>query len=753
MTEKGVGMKNHTPVAGKRKRRRAGITNLTACVIFVISAFIPGMFTPGTFTPSAYAPPPPAVTVTVNDDGTFTPNEIKIKQGDKVKWVNLTRTDSIVQIGPPNVLPPPQLFPLSDPCGIKDNKRDHAFAASDPNEFTGPSRKGVSGIFVLGPTKPGSVQKTAKETCACASEQQEAVYDACSGASKTPKPCVPPEVASLDGNTYKLCEGEAAPLQILDSTWANPDVTGVTIRINWRDIQIVKPAPVLKPPVLAQPAVIAKPPAVVKPGVLPGPPVVAVRPVIVKPYIDYYWDNLDREMNRAVESGKLFTLDVRAGQDGTPDWIFTDYAGAVGPGPVTKLKFKDWGSEGAPPNKNSCGYDVCLGSPTDPAYRELYVAMLKKLAAHVAEDSRWFQSLASVKISGANLFSSEARLPKRCYDGDGDEFLDTIGTDPCVCNPKIWADAGYTPEGLYEYYRVVENTIYDSFYQRKSMGYQLIQSGFPRVVSRTNFLGDSLKDQLKKLLLKPRGVTSDDLDDTEQTEKILEEGRTGRFVDPFGLGKDDVAGKLFVPQHSGLGRLPNDDIVPDVATGKCSQAVPVDTGTKRAAFSIGIGTSADQKTAGCPNPWAVEEGTLHSQITGFQTNNTEGVGSEVDLASALWNLTLNSNGVFLEIYEERLWEIQHSLGTGQSAKALDEKRTNLGSPYSRNLFDWSEELHEKRRKLIVPANPHLQDPFPDSYTHTFSKVIAAPETYYFINPSKCSKSLDMRRVGKITVTP
>ncbi len=53
-----------------------------------------------------------------------------------------------------------------------------------------------------------------------------------------------------------------------------------------------------------------------------------------------------------------------------------------------------------------------LGSPADPEYRDLYVAMINELATHVKSDARWFQSLAHVKVSGANLFSSEARLPE-----------------------------------------------------------------------------------------------------------------------------------------------------------------------------------------------------------------------------------------------------------------------------------------------------------------------------------------------------
>lgn len=660
------------------QRTIAGIVFLMAWGIFAVSASRS-----------------PVVTVTVHPDGTFTPSVVNIREGEMIEWINLSPTDSIVQIGNQ------RLFPTSDPCGIADNNLDHAFVAKDPNEFTGPVRKAVSGIFVLGSNEQGFVQKLSTDSCACETANT---------------PCTPLEVKSLDGNFYKLCPGEGAISQMLDTTWSNPDITGVILRLNWSDIQIDNQ------------------------GV-----------------IEYRWDDLDREMNRAVENGKLFTLDVRAGKDGTPAWIFNNYTGPAAPGPVTPHTFKDWGSEELPP-PNSCGYNLTIGSPTDTIYRELYLVMIKSLAAHVASDSRWFQSLAHVKISGANFLSSEARLPKRCYDGDGDGILDTViksndQPDYCVCNTKRWADAGYTPDKLYEYYRVLGNTIHNAFFQRKSMGYQLIQAGFPMVESPTNFQGDSLLDQFGNLILNPQGVTGDDPKGNFQTDTILEEGRNGRFIDPLGALVNLVSGKLFVPQHSGLGRLPRDDN----PLGGCSQAVAVDPITQKAIFPISTGTRGDG-APGCPNKRAVEEATLYSQVMGFQTNNPKpgGVTNPADVESALWNLTINSNGVFIELYEQLVWEIYHSRGTGAAAAILDANRRSLvgnPAPYSKNLFTWVEELHERRRELVDPSNPHLQDPFPSIYQHKFTKVITRPETYYYVNPSKCSKTSYRNRVGQITVTP
>jgi hypothetical protein len=632
-------------------------------------------------TEDALAVEQPTVTITVNPNGTFTPNVVNIAAGQTIQWVNLSITDSIVQIGDPAG------FSTSDVCGITDNDLDHAFVGSDPNEFTGPTRKGVSGIFVLSEDEEGYLEKRVGEPCGHGE--------------------IPLTVDSWDGNTYKLCPQDGASNQMLDTTWENPDITGVILRLNWNRLQTDSDGD--------------------------GVP-------------EYDWSDLDREMNKAVENGKLFTLDVSAGKGGTPPWIFTTYTGTIS-GTVTPHFFKDWASEDEPPN--GCGFTMTLGSPTDTAYRDLYIAMIEALADHVASDARWFQALAHVKLSGANLITSEARLPKRCYnEGEPhDNVLDSIlksngELDDCICNSQVWAAAGYTPGGLYEYYRVVGNAIYNAFYQRKSLGFQLIQDGFPQVESATNFAGDSLLDQNGNNLLSPPGVSTDDPRGLEQTEMILRDGRYGRFTDPANARNDPYAGKLFVPQHSGLGLLPQARNLQ-----RCSQGVEVDAQTQKARFPIPVGTQADGGP-GCPNPWAVEEGTLYSQVMGFQTQNTSVITTPALLDSALWNLTINSNGVFLEIYEPIAWQIYHTLGTGASAPPLD-----ASARYPKNLSIWTQELHERRKALVEPANPHLSDPFPVVYQHTFAKAITETESYYYINPARCSMTAEPARVGQITVSP
>jgi len=63
-----------------------------------------------------------------------------------------------------------------------------------------------------------------------------------------------------------------------------------------------------------------------------------------------------------------------------------------------------------------CGETFRIGAPGDAGYVALYARFLDELARHVAADARWFQAVAHVKVSGANLRTSEAELPHHCDD-------------------------------------------------------------------------------------------------------------------------------------------------------------------------------------------------------------------------------------------------------------------------------------------------------------------------------------------------
>jgi cysteine-rich repeat protein len=527
-------------------------------------------------------------TINVRGDGTFQPKAITIQSGDTVVWVGLRPTDAVARLStaalaPGGVIDPlavdgdevcavaaevtPGLIAPDDPAFVATARLyQQAYHGDDDNELTGPGRRGVSGIWVLGP-EGGEVSKieipsdeaevvqpgiTADQGCAALNDHEDPANDVLvdddprteevdpfvvkyvyadaqivsgnDGQVAVENPVVGPDLV-----TYRLCNAftlrcdaagdncvgadpdPAIPETIppgtylnglLTSTYENPDVTGVVLRFNWKDLQYDGGG-----------------------------------------FITERWQHLDRELERAIAHGKLVTFDVRAGMFGTPSWIFADYLRAdlvdpdpdraapwcdeddecaftsdvpPGAGQVQDLEFVDHYDE-VPPG-DGCGSLIRIGAPGDENYRALYRDFIAKLADHVARDTRWWQAVAHVKASGANLRTSEAELPHHCNDdyvntGEHttrpkenadlayrDRVLDVFKTlrgtnhetGACVCNTKVWFDAGYVPQDLYDYYAGVEQEILTSFFGEKSIGYQIIQDGFPRVDAGASFLGDHL---------------------------------------------------------------------------------------------------------------------------------------------------------------------------------------------------------------------------------------------------------------------
>ncbi|HXF04720.1 MAG TPA: hypothetical protein VNM72_04810 [Blastocatellia bacterium] len=141
-------------------------------------------------------------TVTVNADGSFSPQVISIHDGDTVEWILNDRTDTIIPVN--------LIEPLSAICSAYK-----PYDPADPNEFTGPMPRAPSGIFTLGPDGPGFVIETKDDPNASCD------YD------RSP--------ASV-GNQY-LCEtGE--PYATMDWTWQNPNITGVFIRLRWNEVHL-----------------------------------------------------------------------------------------------------------------------------------------------------------------------------------------------------------------------------------------------------------------------------------------------------------------------------------------------------------------------------------------------------------------------------------------------------------------------------------------------------------------------------------
>jgi hypothetical protein len=184
---------------------------------------------------------------------------------------------------------------------------------------------------------------------------------------------------------------------------------------------------------------------------------------------------------------------------------------------------------------------------------------------------------------------------------------------------------------------------------------------------------------------------------TEQTEKILARGRLEH-------------GLRFVVQHNGLGPRPQDRLPPKAPCpneGKHPAVPPFEFAG-----------------SGCPNRYVLLEGVA-GQVTAFQTNNAKGVANPVELESTLRNAWDNSDAIFLEIYEERLWEAE------TAGPVLDPNATG------RTIGEWAEAFHKRRRDF---GGAKIPDPFPMTHRHVFKRTISSEtdnQLLYYVNSAKC----------------
>ena len=677
--------------------------------------------------------------VTVNADGTFTPQTLRIDEGDTVEWVgngfDFTHTDAIARIGLPGA------FHTRDQvCGA---------TAGGPNaevwpglDFYGPKRKGLSGIYALGPQGYGSIETSTGDLLAdcesalnplgLAGVRYFTVQAETVGASR--HLLCKKVVADGLGGWKPAAEGaQGGPSQLLQSTWDNPDIDGAVLRLLWKDFQYDTGTAIVTD-----------------------------------------WTAIDREFREAIKRGKMISINIHAGED-TPAFIFNDYdrdpvtAGLQQPpeSTVAPVLVKDYGSDDAVPR--SCGSLMKLGSPADPAYVAKIQGLYDTLAAHFKADARFFQVLGYVKVTGLNLTTGEARLPKRCLDPDASGV-----PNACSCNTQVWAQAahGYTPGALYTFYNNVESRIFTAFGGEKSLHYMLIQDGFPRVLDPFNYFRDAGHDGDDGIPgtaddLGPDGVdgTADDgyvgagfPGPFEQTEEVLRLGRKGRFAlpgDPAALPDDLATGKLFVAQHSGLQMHPRDTGGTDCPQ-TASHSVLVDGNGKsyHALFTGPIPPLGDVGT-GCPNQWAAREG-YRGQLIGYQTTNEIREPAATD--SALWNMTAGSNAAYYEIYEEAAWIAATRLGTGPTAAVLDTTGyfPAQGAAWQKNLNQWGQQLHARRAAVAAAWGalfPNLADPFPASHRFTFNYPIVpgGVNNFWYVNPGRCATSPSATPYGYIQV--
>lgn len=676
----------------------------------------------------------PTHIITVKDGETFDPQTLEINEGDQVIWVGdgflFANTDSIARIGLPGVGEPKEQVCGAVPGGSK------VLVSQIPAEnFYGPKRKGISGIHVLAPQGYGLIETSTldlnKTTC-------NDVLD----------PADDPNVDYITGRTHDdaatglrhfLCsktafnanDTQGGISQVLQSVWDNPDIDGVVLRVRWTDFQYHD-----------------------------GTSVVTV------------WTDIDREFREAIKRGKTISINFHAGED-TPDFIFNDYLTAAGVTPAESNVvpvgipgvhpvLRDFHSD--PITPASCGQEFKLGSPTDPNYVAKIKGLYDLLAAHVKDDARFFQALGYVKVSGLNLYTGEARLPKRCLDPDEGGGAPA---DECVCNTEIWATTThpYTQAGLYTFYNDVENNIFAQFNGEKSLNYMLIQDGFPRVDGPGNYFRDPGYDLNNDGT--PDGSVGSFPGPSQQTEDVLAYGRGGRFAapgDPTLFPDDPATGKLFVAQHSGLGLLPRDQGIAEDCAQTKSHSLLTDPTTGKVYHDVyTAGVPAPLGGAGgCPNNWAVTEGYL-GQIIGFQTKNDVDDPNEVD--SSLWNMMSASNAAYYEIYEVAAWVIAKEKGTGPAAAVLDTAGHfpmhgscvvgAVAVDYQKNLHEWGQQLHARRENLanLNSTFPNMANPFPDFHSHVFSDPLNPGDVrdFWYIDPGRCMASSSAQPYGHIRV--
>ncbi len=534
--------------------------------------------------------------VSVYPDGSFDPAELFIKDGDTVLWSFSGRDEAVIPVDV-------DVVPIST-SGEADASICQAYQAydpQDPNEFTGPMRRAVSGIFVL-----NSERKPGEDTLPA----------------------------------------------VIEPALTDTDFTGVLLRINWSDVHL-------------------------------GPGT-------------FDWSFLDQQIKEIVDSGRMYSLVFTAGQTcadqddtrvcaGTPDWIFD--SSVMQASAATALELMTAPSS---PEPGSCGVPRTLGSPADPNYRTHYFELLQAAAQHLMEKNAWYQSLAYIKPSGANVFSMENRLPGQCWSptgsgltGDECDCAHTEGTaskvKSCVCNPQIWSvDGNYTPTALYEFYSLQTGLLARAF-PEKDMSYMLMEAGFPLINDAGEYEGQDVVDVEGKYSSEPvsaRAPLYPLPSETEQTTNIIERG----FAEH---------GYRFAVQHNAL------------------------------------------KDDGTPNQ-QVRDANIAGLFTAYQTVNDLDGGDR--LGSALED-ALEFNAVFVEVYQKDL------IDEGGIREEFDGK----------SLAAWDGLFHQKRRG--DDFRKKAGDPFPLVHGHTFTRTLPPTrgnQTMQYVISPGCKEN---PQIGKIHILP
>ena len=689
-----------------------------------------------------------------------------VSAGTQVIFDGLGPSDSLIEVAS-NTLTSAQLCTSSElpaggarPVPLQSPLPSSLYPA---NEFSGPYRSYPAGVYALSPSSDecGLIERSTgciapNEVLSIAIQRPDGGTDSlCAVTPKLMSAADPSKPANSPAKLNPAC----VPGRLLDATWADPAVQGVFLRLSWNDLQ-------------------------------------------PNAYGQYDWTTLDRELTRAVRYGKTVTLGIRVGANSIPNWVFG--SGDPKLGPAKALRLRDWDTGGSDVPDANCGIEYVVASPADAAFKSLFNKALADLATHIRADRRRFNVVAGVKITGLAMHTLENRLPKRCNVALRDTALGDTGTqghivslstrslsapvfDPqylqasipalgrikdvsqCVCNPQVLAFAGYRPSTVLSFYNEVEATLRAGF-GHKQMIFMNLSAGFPRVGEGGRFEGDHLAPAILSATSNAGVITytygsvqaapatspNDIPGGNELTTMLIEAGRRGDFAPDqpgaarqFGV-ENAALQAIGFSQSGGSGQ-------------QCSQQLGIAaTGSfaGSAAFPIAAGTAVENNGLACPNFLATKEGVAYDKVTGFQVVNSLQSATEID--ASLWNMSLNTNGLFYEYYETDNWTARKKSafnrdGAYEPAPAVrlqaSTANSNLAAPKSG--ASWNALLRARAAAFSADsrhANPYQGDPFPSSYS---VNVASAPgSTRYLFNSRACSAYVERGvpvRVSRITI--
>lgn len=660
----------------------------------------------------------PLVTVMVPDENGNMRNQrngnhdIQVIAGDTLLFDLLSKDDRIIELDARDGVTSQQLCNAAElPEGIA-----HRVISQTPlpkglypkKELSGPYITFPAGIFAMSPSS---------DEC----DKVEVVDAEC------PANTTEVDTFTQNGSRYRLCETSDAsnpPCEkgkLLGSIWSDPGVQGVFLRVDWKE---------------------------------------------VNPAFNFYnWDYVNEAFAKAIRHGKTIMIGIRTGGNSIPDWVFD--VGSDGTDRAARVLLKDWGSDQESEAPASCGFNYVVASPSDENFKAHFLRVLNALGRNIRADQRRFSVLSGVKVTGMGQQTLENRLPKRCNiavrkRGDGENeghLIDVENTtdladpkwhpdyrdvtisrrDRCICNPRALKDAGFTPTALYRFYDDVNTTLQENFgYKQKT--YMDISQGFPVINDNGRFMGDHLDHYTFDMsvpydpsseTLHPRILRTAEHAKPVKPENLPDANELTETIVANARKKSKFAGNLDATFGWGVENASLNELPLDLEGGKCRQQVPIRKEKRSpyygsANFPVPSNSPIDAVLKGCPNKIATEEGTRYLKLTGFQTRNTVLSAGEVD--SALWNMTLNTNSVFVELYEKSLWRIniQTSGGSRALRKVPSVKRNIPDDPAERTenakqakgktLEEWNELLLTRASEVPKTGKNHfLHNPFPTSY--------------------------------------